>query len=114
MSADLNPELTSSEIQLAKTKEILQRNSWTKVIKTSGYSSMLSVERIGSRIGSSFQNLFHSLHGSSDLGYSKIDHVNMSPRTRSAYFEPASYESSMQNKVGCMQDDGLQGSVYLI
>ena len=90
MSENLNPDIISEEIQLTQQNDKWQRNSWRKALKTSGYSSLLSVERIGSQVGSSFHNLFHSLSGScSGLEYSRIDHVNMSP--------------SMPNTVGCMQ-----------
>ena len=96
-SNDLYPNIISEEIQLAKNNEKLQRNSAIKVVTTSGYSSMLSVEKVGLQLGSSVQNLFHSLSRSSELGYSKIDHVNMSPRTR--------YERNIHNRVDCFPDN---------
>ena len=74
----------------------VQNANLTKVAKTSGYSSMLSVERVGSRLGSSVQNVFQSLYGSKDLGYSKIY-----------------YESSMHNKVDCLHDDSGLGLVSI-
>ena len=113
MSKSLYTDIISDEIQLTTNKSKFQRNSWTKVGKTSGYSSMLSVERVGSQLGSSVQNLFKSLSSSRELGYTKIDHVNMSPRARSDCFEQASYESNMHNKVDCLHDDSGLGLVSI-
>ena len=72
ISCNLELDLISEENQLAEDSDKVQRNSWTKAMRTSGYSSMLSIERFSSHLGSSIQNLFLGISNSSDLGYSKI------------------------------------------
>ena len=109
LSEDLSsPDIISEEIQLTQQNDKLQRNSWRKVLKSSGNSSLLSIERIGSQIGSSFHNLFHNLPGPcTGCQYNRIDHVSMAPRYSGAQdWEDHSYQRTMPNTVGC-SDQGL-------
>ena len=100
--------MVSDEIQLTNNNNGLQGNSWTKVLKSTGYSSMLSIERFSSGLGSSIQNLFLGLSSSSELGYNRIEHENMSPHATSELLRCSSDEKMMNNKVDCLPDSMLQ------
>ena len=116
LSEDLSsPDTISEEIQLTQQNNKLQRNSWRKVLKSSDNSSLLSIERIGSQIGSSFHNLFHNLPGSSTVcQYNRIDHVSMAPRYSGAeYWEDHTYQRTMPNTVGC-SNQGLVTLIFII